>query len=130
MFKFALRSFKRDWRAGEMRLIAIAVIVAVASMTSVSFFTDRVKKATETQATKLLAADLVLESRLPIPEDIIDAAKGFDLLTANIISLRSMVVADDELQMAEIKAVDEGYPIRGQLRTSIGLFAEETETTT
>ncbi len=128
-FTFALQAFRRDWRAGELRLIAIAVVVAVASMTSVSFFTDRVKKATESQATQLLAADLVLESRLPIPENIIDTAKDYDLVTANIISLRSMVVADDQLQMAEIKAVDENYPIRGQLRTSVGLFAEEAETT-
>ncbi len=129
MFSFALQAFRRDWRAGEMRLIAMAVIVAVASMTSVSFFTDRVKKAIETQTTRLLAADLVLESRLPIPEDIIKTANENNLVTANITSLRSMVVADDQLQMAEIKAVDDSYPIRGQLRTSNGLFEEETETT-
>jgi putative ABC transport system permease protein len=128
-FVFALTAFRRDWRAGEMRLIAIAVIVAVASVTSVSFFTDRVKKATQTQATQLLAADLVLESRLPIPEHIITTAKDLGLVTSNIISMRSMVIANDQLQMAEIKAVDDSYPIRGQLKTSNGLFDEETIST-
>ena len=127
-FIFALSSFRRDWRAGEMRLIAIAVIVAVVSVTSVSFFTDRVKKATETQATQLLAADLVLESRLPIPEYIVKTAIDLGLVTANIISMRSMVIANDQLQMAEIKAVDNSYPIRGQLKTSNGLLDEESVT--
>ncbi len=128
-FVFALSAFRRDWRAGEMRLIAIAIIVAVASVTSVSFFTDRVKQATQIQATQLLAADLVLESRLPIPEQIVTTAKDLGLVTGNIISMRSMVRANDQLQMAEIKAVDDSYPIRGQLKTSNGILDEETVST-
>ncbi len=61
-FKFALMSLKRDWTSGELRLIGISIIIAVACLTSVNFFTDRVQRATEQQATELLAADLVLIS--------------------------------------------------------------------
>jgi putative ABC transport system permease protein len=128
LLSLALLSFSRDWRAGEMRLISIAIIVAVTSLTSVSFFTDRVNQATETQATELLAADLVLESRQPIPVEIYQNATTFNLIQTNIISIRSMVVADEKIQMAEIKAVESGYPIRGILRISHNLFSNEKNT--
>jgi len=124
----ALKSLQRDWRSGELRLIALAIIIAVSSLTSVSFFTDRVRQATENQATELLAADLVLQSRQPIPATIIDSALSFGLTVKNITNLRSMVVAGENLQLAEVKAVEDGYPIRGELRVTDSLFGAETIT--
>ncbi|MGH8244879.1 MAG: hypothetical protein ACREUU_00445, partial [Gammaproteobacteria bacterium] len=61
-----MTALRRDWRAGELRLIAAAIVVAVASLTTVGFLTDRVRRAIELHATELLAADLVLESPEPI----------------------------------------------------------------
>ena len=124
----SLKSLRRDWRSGELRLIAIAIIIAVASLTSVQFFTDRVKQATEQNATELLAADLVLSSRDPITEEIISLARSNGLLTTRTTGFRSVVVAGDNMQMSEVKAVESGYPIRGQLRTAEQLFGEESVT--
>lgn len=115
----------RDWRSGELRLIALAVIIAVASLTSVYFFTDRVGRATELRATELLAADLVLLSPDPIPEEIIDLAQQAALTTTLTTSFRSVAVAGAKLQMAEVKAIEDGYPIRGKLRVSDTLFGDE-----
>ena len=129
IFFLSLTALKRDWRSGELRLIAIAVTIAVASLTSVGFFTDRVRQATELQATELLAADLVLLSTRPIDREIIDTAQKHHLMTTRTTSFRSMVVADDKLQMAEIKAIENGYPIRGKLRISNSLFGKEIITT-
>ena len=129
IFKQSLISLQRDWRSGELSLIGIAILLAVASLTSVSFFTDRVRQATEIQATELLAADLVLRSSRPINEEIIERAKANKLITTLTTSFRSVIVANEKLQMAEVKAVEEAYPIRGQLRTSESLFATETTTT-
>lgn len=121
----ALNGLKRDLLAGELSLIAVAIVIAVASLTTVNFFTDRVRVATEIQATELLAADLVLLSSAPIEQDIINRAHARGLVTTRTISFRSMVVVADKLQMAEVKAIEEGYPIRGALRTSETLFGEE-----
>ncbi len=121
----AFNSLKRDWRAGELGLIAGAIVIAVASLTTVNFFTDRVRQATETQATELLAADLVLLSSAPIAQDIIDKAHTGGLVSTPTTSFRSMVVVGDKLQMAEVKAIEKAYPIRGKLRTSNSLFGDE-----
>lgn len=124
----ALKSLQRDWRSGELGLIAVAILIAVTSLTSVNFFTDRVRNITEHQATELLAADLVLQSRDPLPDEVLNSARAAGLLISNTVNLRSMVAAGDELHMAEVKAVDNTYPIRGQLRITDNLFGEELTT--
>lgn len=126
MLSLALTALKRDWRSGELRLISIAIVIAVASLTSVHFFTDRVQQATEQQATELLAADLVLLSTEPVQQSIIEQAKTASLITSKTVSFRSVAVAGEKLQMSEVKAIEDGYPIRGKLRTAERLFEQET----
>lgn len=124
-FKYAFTGLKRDWYSGELRLIGISILIAVACLSSVSFFTDRVRRATEQQATELLAADLVLISSKKIQSEYIDTAKTAGLIISLNESFRSVVVKDDKLELAEVKAVDSSYPIRGYLRTRDDLFSEE-----
>ena len=71
-FRFALRSLKRDLRLGELRVLALALIVAVASVTAVGFFTDRIGRAVERQAGDVLAADMLMSSGLPISEALVN----------------------------------------------------------
>lgn len=126
--KLTLASLKRDWRSGELGLMAVAVVIAVTSLTSVGFFTDRVRKATERQATELLAADLVVDSRSPIPGTVRADARRRGLAATETRRFRSVVVRGGKLQMAEVKAVENGYPERGQLRIARELFGREITT--
>ncbi|MGI9024555.1 MAG: hypothetical protein ACR2GP_03080 [Burkholderiaceae bacterium] len=64
------RAFTRDWRAGELRLLVLSLVVAVAAMTSVGFFIDRLRAGLERDAAQLLGADLVLISDKPIAENL------------------------------------------------------------
>jgi len=123
--KIALVYLKRDWQAGELRLIALALIIATASLTSVNFFTHRVNLATEIQATELLAADLVIRSGEPVKQTLIEQAKSLGLETALTVNFRSVIVVDDKFELAEVKAVESDYPLRGQMRISDRLFSEE-----
>ncbi|MBL1142559.1 MAG: FtsX-like permease family protein [Proteobacteria bacterium] len=124
-FKFALISLKRDWYSGELRLISISIILAVACLTSVSFFVDRVHRATEQHATELLAADLVIISSAKINSEIIKQAIDSKLIYSLNESFRSVVVKDEKLELAEVKAVDTNYPIHGKLKISDSLFGKE-----
>ncbi len=125
LFKFTLTALRRDWNSGELRLIGVSILIAVACLTSVSFFTDRVRRATEQQATELLAADLVLISSNKIPNQYIQQAKESGLTHSLNESFRSVVVKGDKLELAEVKSVDSNYPIRGKLRITNELFGEE-----
>ena len=123
--KFALRALRRDWRAGELRVLALALVVAVGSVSSVGFFTDRVEQAIERQAGELLAADLVVVSSNPIAETLVREAGQRGLATARTLGFASMLMAEDSLQLAEIKAVTEAYPLRGILRVAPAPFAPD-----
>ncbi|MGH8120278.1 MAG: ABC transporter permease, partial [Gammaproteobacteria bacterium] len=130
IFTLACRNLLREWRSGELRMMLAAIFIAVASLTTVGFFTDRVAQATTRQATSLLAADLVLQSNAPIPPALIDRAHAQGLRTTTTANFRSVIAAGDKLQLAEVKAVASGYPLRGQLRIAHSLFGAETVTDT
>ena len=122
ILSFALRSLARAWRAGEFRLMFAAIVIAVAALTTVGFFTDRVAQVTDRQAATLLAADLVLQASAPLPPELAELAGARGLRTTATMSFRSVVAAGVKLQLAEVKAVAPGYPLRGRLRTAPALF--------
>jgi putative ABC transport system permease protein len=116
---------RRDWRAGELRVLAVALIIAVTCVTSVVFFTDRIAQALDLQASELLAADLRIVSDRSVKQEYLQAAADYQLQTAQTISFRSMVLSSSGAsQLAEIKAVNESYPLRGTLKISRQAFDE------
>jgi putative ABC transport system permease protein len=124
----ALRMLRRDWRAGELRLLTIALVIAVASVTSVSFFTDRVERAMQRQASEVLAADLRLNSRQPIDTAIKATAQQRGLQTAETVSFPSVVLNNGATQLVQAKAVTSGYPLRGRLMTRQSATGEDQPT--
>ncbi len=124
---FALRSFGRELRSGEVLVLLAAVALAVAALTAVGFLTDRIGKAVARQANELLAADLRLRSPEPVPQLWRDMARDYGLATADTLSFPSVVFAGDESALATIKAVSDGYPLRGRVRIADRLFAEQYE---
>ena len=122
---FALRSFGRELRSGEVLVLLFSVALAVAALTAVGFLTDRIGKAVARQANEVLAADLRLRSQEPIPETWRARAQEFDLQTAETNTFPSVVFAGDLSALATIKAVSETYPLRGNVRVSDTLFGEQ-----
>jgi putative ABC transport system permease protein len=106
----------RDWRAGELRVLAAALVIAVASVTSVAFFADRVSQALVRDAHQLLGADLVLVSDHPWNEAIRKDIDRHGLQQAEALNFISMAFAGDRNQLAGVKAVTQNYPLRGRLR--------------
>lgn len=125
---FSLRALRRDWRAGELRVLSIALVIAVGGLTAVGFFTDRVQQAMRLQASELLAADLVLSSSEPIARSRIDRAHQDGLRSARTVSFRSVALAGEKMQLVELKAVSSAYPLRGSLRKASAPFAVDAAT--
>jgi len=124
---FALRSFGREIRSGEMLVLLSAVALAVAALTAVGFLTDRIGKAVARQANEVLAADLRLRSPDPIPETWRQLAAEYGLATAETRTFPSVVFAGDASSLATIKSVSETYPLRGRVRIADRLFGEQYE---
>jgi putative ABC transport system permease protein len=114
-WRFALTGLWREWRSGELRLLTLALILAVAAVTSVGFFTDRVEQALLLQGNELLAADLAIESNDPLPEQFTRQAEQQGLRLAQTLSFPSVVMGQADPQLVQVKAVAGDYPLRGEL---------------
>ena len=112
----AARMLARDWRAGEQRLLALALIVAVASLTTVGFFADRVGRSLTSEANQLLGADLVVVSDKPMAARFVLEAERLGLETTEAVRFPSMTQFSGRSLLTEIKALAPGYPLRGKLR--------------
>jgi len=112
----AQRMLARDWRARELRLLAVALVVSVGAFTAVAFFADRVGQAMVGQASEMLASDLSVESPDPLPAALTERAKALGLRTAETIELSSVVLHGDQPVLVQVKGVSDGYPLRGRLR--------------
>ncbi len=119
----ALRALRREWRSGELAVLWIAITVAVAALCGVGFLVDRVGHAVAAQASQVLAADLRVESDQPIAVAETTQAAALGLQTARRTRALSAIFHGDANQLADVRAVSAGYPLRGQLTVAAEPFA-------
>ena len=119
LLRQAWRMTARDWRAGELTMLLLALVLAVAALASVGFLGDRLQKGLERDARKMLAADFIVRADHPVEPKFFQQAKALDLETATTAIFPSMVGtagAQPLSRLAALKAVSSGYPLRGELR--------------
>jgi putative ABC transport system permease protein len=116
----AWRQTLRDFRAGELRLLAVAVMLAVAALTAVGFFADRLSNGLQRDARQLLGGDAVVGSDKPAPPELAAKAAELGLRTSTSAAFPSMARATDEQggqsRLVAVKAVSPSYPLRGRLQ--------------
>lgn len=130
VWALAARQTWRDFRAGELRLLMVAVMLAVAAMSAVGFFAGRLDAALLRDAAQLLGGDAVVASDQPAPDSFVRKAQALGLVTSENVSFPSMARASDEhggaVRLVAVKAVQTGYPLRGALRLRPKPDAPET----
>ncbi len=123
----AARQLARDFRAGELRLLALAVMLAVAALTAVGFFADRLSSGLTRDARQLLGGDAVIASDQPAPEEFAAHARSLGLDVASSATFPSMARATDEqgggTKLVAAKSVSPAYPLRGALQLKSGADA-------
>ncbi|WP_426075379.1 ABC transporter permease [Janthinobacterium sp. PSPC3-1] len=120
MLRLSLNMTGRDWRAGQLRFLLVALIVAVAALSAVGFFVDRLRSGLNRDAHQLLGADLVISADQPVSAAWRSEAERRGLVLADTVTFPSMAQAGEGeqslSQLASIKAVSNGYPQRGKLK--------------
>jgi len=123
--RLAVRLMWRDARAGELTLLAAALVIAVACVTTVGFFSDRMHAALAQQANQLLGADLVIAGDRPLPEAYAEEALRRGLAIAHVARFPSMALHAEASVLADIKVVSPGYPLRGEMRVADALYGPD-----
>jgi putative ABC transport system permease protein len=111
---------RRDWRAGEWRVLLLALVLAVGSLATVGLFADRVRQALQQQAQSLIGADLRISSTRSIPQGYREMAQTRGLQTVESCTFPTMVSYREQVLLSEILAVETGYPLRGHIEIDDG----------
>lgn len=122
--RLAWQQFWAQWRAGDVRVLLLALIVAVTAITGVTFFTSRIGAHLNTEGGLVLGGDMVLIADHAIPESAIDNAIKQGLRYTTTAEFPSMAIVGDKSQLAEIKALNEGFPLRGDLTVQLNVDEE------
>ncbi|WP_202210425.1 ABC transporter permease [Pseudomonas paraversuta] len=125
LFSLAVRQLLRDARAGELRVLFFALLVAVAASTAIGYFGARLNGAMLLRATEFLGADLVLDGSSPAREEQIRVGRELGLQHARVVEFSSVIATDNGIQLSSIKAADSAYPLRGELKSAAQPYAEE-----
>ncbi|ROL75475.1 ABC transporter permease [Pseudomonas vranovensis] len=126
LFPLALRQLLRDARAGELRVLFFALLVAVAASTAIGYFGARLNGAMLLRATEFLGADLVLQGSSPAAPEQISRGTALGLQHAQVVEFSSVIATDNGIQLSSIKAANDRYPLRGELRSAAEPYASET----
>ncbi|WP_425293558.1 ABC transporter permease [Lampropedia puyangensis] len=122
MFLLGWKTLRRDLRAGELTVLLLAVTLAVAALTAVAFFADRLQSGLQRDARQLLGGDVVVASDHGISSSLREQATTLGLNTAVTVVFPTMARADDaqggNSRLVSLKAVESAYPLRGRVQTS------------
>ena len=120
LLRLSLKFLRRDWRAGEWRVLLLALVLAVGSLATVGLFADRVRQALQQQAESLIGADLRITSTRPFSSAYSEIAHKRGLQVLQSRSFPSMVSHGEQVLLSEIQAVEPGYPLRGKIEIDDG----------
>ena len=119
-WRLGWRTLWRDVRSGELRLLVLAVTLAVAALTAVGFFADRLQGGLQRDARQLLGGDAVVATDNPTPTVFTQQAQRQGLKAVHTLTFPTMARASDmqggSAKLVALKAVEPGYPLRGSLR--------------
>ncbi|HHS9739666.1 TPA: putative ABC transporter permease subunit YbbP [Raoultella ornithinolytica] len=111
------RWFWREWRSPSLLIVWLALSLAVACVLALGAIGDRMEKGLSQQSREFMAGDRTLRSSREVPAEWIDEARRLGLTVGEQLSFATMTFAGDTPQLADVKAVDDTYPLYGQLET-------------
>lgn len=120
--RFALRQLRREWKAGELSVLLLALVIAIASHTAIGHFTTRISGAMAANANDIIGGDLALVGSRPADASILQRAAQLGLRVAHAVQFSSVISANDEILLVGVKAVDDGYPLKGSLKIADELY--------
>ena len=131
VWRLAWRQMARDFRAGELRLLVVAVMLAVAALSAVGFFADRINGGLARDARQLLGGDAIVSSDQPAPATFAAKARELGLTTATTAGFPSMGRASETQggasRLVSVKAVSDAYPLRGKVTVGGGAGTKDEE---
>ncbi len=106
------------WSFGEIRQgnlwpISVALILVIASIFALSALAERMEQVIVKQGKDALTADAVFVSANPIPDTLLASTESLERST--MTRFATMAFSDNGMQLISVRAVDDNYPLMGEL---------------
>ena len=111
----AWKTFRRDWRSGEVKVLFFALVIAVMAMVTIGTITDRIHRAMGEQSSEFLGADYTFSSPRPIDPAWVIRGKEAGLDITETIGFSTVLSKGDEFQLVSVRALSGKFPLKGDL---------------
>lgn len=125
VLSLAIRLLRREWRSGELRVLVLALLVAIAATTSISFFTDRLGQALLNQSAEMIGGDLVVRGTRPLKPQWLQTDTGQTVKITELIEFSTVSVHQQNILLASVKAVSANYPLYGKVHVAEQAYGDE-----
>lgn len=125
LVQLAAKQCWREARSTELFTLFFAVLIAVASSSTIAHFAERLHLAMQLRASEVLAADLVVSGSLPANAAMLEQGQQLGLDSAQTVEFASMLSSAEAMYLTSVKAVSDTYPLRGELKSTLSLRGEE-----
>ncbi|MGB1262587.1 MAG: ABC transporter permease [Cognaticolwellia sp.] len=126
-FAQSLRLLHHELKRGELTIIFLAIVLAVATVFSLTGFSGQIKHAIVANSTNTIGADRVLRMSAEADASVLEKSQALALRSARKIETESMAFAGDNMLLSELDAVSDTYPLRGELRVKTSLEQVQSE---
>lgn len=128
LIKISSKLLRQEFRQRELKILFLATVISIATVSLISLLGDHLQKLIVHSSSQFIAADRQLKSPREIPDGWLEVADSLSVDTAQTLSFASMLFAGDDMQLVSVKAVTEGYPLKGSLETSEKPFSTAEST--
>ena len=128
LLSLSLKLFFREVRSGYLTSMLISLILAVTIVSGISLFTDRLEQALDGETEEFLGGNLKFESNQNLIKPLIDSLELKDTNYMEMVLFASVIFSENEMQLSSVKAVDNSYPLVGEieLKDSTGIYTVKT----
>ena len=111
----SIKLFMREIRSGYLTSMLLSLVLAVTIVSGISLFTDRLEKVLNAETQEFLGGDLKFESNDNSIKEALKTLNLRDSQSSEMAVLASVIFSEEEMQLSSIKAVDNSYPLIGEL---------------
>ena len=115
LLSLSLKLFIREMRSGYLTSMLLSLVLAVTIVSGISLFTDRLEKVLSSETKEFLGGDLKFESNEQNIKESLEVLTLKNSQTSEMAIFASVIFSDQEMQLSSIKAVDNSYPLIGEL---------------
>ena len=127
LLSFAVKTWLSQYREQDNSILRLCSIVLITVILCLTISSAGIQQRLQQNFDQLLGADLVISHSTPLPEKELIHLRALANETSYARLVNVTLTNDEHWHAAQIKLVDEHYPLRGSLKVSAAIGATASD---